>query len=51
MKVPYLSQKLFDGLQVGLIGKLTACSLFMIPITQNYQGISFAPKHGDASHI
>ena len=31
--------------------KAGAMQLFMIPITQNYQGAPFAPNHGDASEF
>ena len=30
--------------------KAGTMQLFMIPITQNYQGAPFAPNHGDANH-
>ena len=31
--------------------KAESMQLFMIPITQNYQGVTFAPNRGDASQI
>ena len=31
--------------------KAESMQLFVIPITQNYQGVSFAPNPGDASHV
>ena len=31
--------------------KAESMQLFVIPITQNYQGVPVAPNHGDASHI
>ena len=31
--------------------KAESMQLFTIPITQNYQGVPFAPNHGDASQM
>ena len=31
--------------------KAESMQLFTIPITQNYQGVPFAPNHGDASYL